>query len=120
MATMKIGFSKDYIESYQMSRVKEDAQSFKEAYQVGDLLREFKSQTGEFFGVSPEIVRTTIIAMDSGWYWGNVTIFSVEMLLDDDLAMYKVRFYIDMELTVDTREIEPDIKMYDVKRYERV
>ena len=114
---MKIKFDKKYIEDYQMDRVKEDAKFFSEAYTLGDLRREFENQTGIYLGGAPEVVKAEITAMDSGWALGNKTTFNVWMLIDGWSVMYKVHFFIDKDLQVDTRDSLLGGKLYEVRKF---
>lgn len=113
---MKITIDRQYTEDYQLPAVKEDIKAFKEMYTEGDLLRAFENQTGEDIYVE-EIVRTKIEAFDSGWAFDHKTAFQVEMVVDAVMEMVKVRFYTDMELNVDTREIAEGVLMYDCRRF---
>ncbi len=114
---MKITLNKKYIEDYQIDRVKDDAKQFSEAFTLGDLLREFGQQVKFFPGVGAEIIKYKIEAMDSGWACGNKTIFDVNMVLDDWKVMYKIHFYIDMELNVDTRILQDGTKLWNIREY---
>ena len=112
---MKIKINKNYVEDYQLERVKADAKDFSEAYTVGDLKRAFEEQVGGWFGT--EVVKTEITAMDSGWALGNKTIFEVTMLIDDWNTIYRIHYYIDRDLEVDTRVLANGLKMYDIRKY---
>lgn len=114
---MKITLNKKYIEDYQIDRVKEDAKEFSEAFTLNDLLREFEEQAKFVPGVNPEIVKYKVEAMDSGWACGNKTTFSVDMMLDDWRTIWKIHFYIDMELNVDTRIVNGETKMWNIREF---
>lgn len=115
---MKITLNKKYIEDYQMDRVKEEAKDFAKSYTEKDLLMRFMDETGIEFWWS-EIIKTKIEAFDSGWACGNKTTFEVEMWIESGVTqMFKIRFYIDYDLTVDTRELDDGVTMYDVRKYE--
>lgn len=119
---MRIKIDRQYVENYQLERVKEDMKSFSESFTLEDLRIAFETQTGTYLGWNPKIINAEISAMDSGWACGNQTIFCVDMLLDSGLdVLYKIQFYINMELNVDTREIdgfhEEKLKMYSVKKF---
>ena len=64
-----------------------------------------------------DIVKAEVTAMDSGWASGNKTTFEVNMLLDGWRTMYKINFYIGMDLEVDTRLLAGDRKMYTITKY---
>ena len=118
---MRIKIDRKYVEDYQLERVKEDMKSFSE-FTLEDLRIAFETQTETNFGCSPKILNAEIFAMDSGWAMGNQTIFDVYMLIDSSLdVLYKIQFYINMELNIDTREIDgfhgEKIKMYSVKKF---
>lgn len=115
---MKITIDKNYVEDYQMSRVKEDVEDFKASWKEKDLLEAFTEQTELYVGYGVEILKTKIEAMDSGWATGNRTVFKVEMVLDDNNRMHKIRFYIDNTLEVDTRVLYNGMKMYTIRTFE--
>lgn len=102
---MKIKINRQYVEDYQMDRVKADMKEFKERYTDGELLYQFIEQTDITKPYSSDIVYCNVKAMDSGWAFGNKTVFQVEMLCDNLIAMYKISFYVDMDLHVDTRKL---------------
>lgn len=120
---MRIKIDKQYVENYQLERVKEDMKSFSESFTLEDLRTAFETQTGTYLGWNPKILNTEIFAMDSGWATGNQTIFDVYMLIDSGLdVLYKIQFYINMELNVDTRDLNGFDgknygKLYSVKKY---
>ena len=119
---MRIKIDRKYVEDYQLERVKEDMKRFSESFTLEDLRIAFETQTETDFGCSPKILNAEIFAMDSGWAMGNKTVFDVYMLIDNGFdVLYKIQFYIDEELNVDTREIdgfrEEKIKMYSVKKF---
>lgn len=104
---MKIKLDKKYIQEYQMERVKADAKEFSQMYTNGDLLREFLTQTASDVTMNvraDDIIRMDIKAMDAGWFYGEKTIYCVTMFLYDWDKMYKIRFYVDQYLTVDTKD----------------
>ena len=119
---MRIKLDRKYIENYQMERVKSDVKFFSEVYALSDLRIAFESQVGIDFGYNPEILKAEISAMDSGWATGNKTIFYVYMVVDGGGNIYKIRFYIDMDLNVDTGDLVGFNgaiygKMYDVEKF---
>lgn len=114
---MKITLNKKYTEDYLVERVKEDAREFAEAFTLNDLLREFEEQANFVPGINPEIVKYKIEAMDAGWAFGNKTTFSVDMMLDDFRTIWKIHFYIDKELNVDTRVLSDGTKLWNIREY---
>lgn len=100
---MKMSIDKKYVEDYQMERVKEDAKEFKGRYTDGDLLRSLMEQIKDYRCWASDIVYCNVKAIDSGWASGNVTMFCVEMMVENINRIYKLRFYIDMDLQVDVR-----------------
>lgn len=120
---MRIKIDRQYVENYQLERVKEDMKSFSKSFTLEDLRIAFETQTGTYLGWNPKIINAEIFAMDSGWACGNQTIFCVDMLLDSGLdVLYKIRFYINMDLNVNTGDLvgfNGTIygKMYDVKKF---
>lgn len=97
---MKITISKKFVESYQLDRVKADAKEFKGRYTDGDLLRSFMDQTNDYRCHAGNIVYCNVEAMDAGWYYGEKTHFVVEMLVEGFKKLYKLRFYVNMNLEV--------------------
>ena len=119
---MRIKIDRKYVEDYQLARVKEDMKDFSESCTLEDLRIAFETQTGTYLGWNPKILNTEIFAMDSGWAMGNQTIFDVYMLIDSGLdVLYKIQFYINRELNVDTRDVDgfkgEKIRMYSVKKF---
>ena len=119
---MRIKIDRKYVEDYQLERVKEDMKSFSESFTLEDLRTAFETQTGTYLGWNTKILNAEIFAMDSGWAMGNQTVFDVYMLIDSCLdVLYKIQFYINMELNIDTREIDgfhgERFKMYSVKKF---
>lgn len=99
---MKIRMDKRYTDKIFEIRVKEDMAEFKVRYTDGDLLRAFMDAMDEYRCGFGNIVYCNVDAYDSGWAFGNVTHFTVEMLVEGFNDIYKLRFYCDMDLEVRT------------------
>ena len=100
---MKMTIDKTFTENWQMDRVKADVKEFKAMYTDGDILRSFQEQTEDYRTYAADIVYCKASAMDSGWAFGNVTTFCIEMMVEAPCKIYKLRFYIDMNLKIDNR-----------------
>ena len=119
---MKITIDKKYTEEYMMDQIKADVAEFKKAYSEKDLLAEFARQVSEdgtkFYVANPEIIMTKVVAFPAGYAFDNVTHFAVDMVLDEITRMYKIRFYCDMSLTVNTNNIGDSVfKMYTIETF---
>lgn len=101
---MKITVDKEFTNGYEMAQVKEDIKEFKARYTDGDVLNAMRSQTDFWGGYGEDIIKAEAKAFPAGWDFQNKTLFAVEMLIDGYNEMYKIRFYIDMDLNVDTRK----------------
>lgn len=99
---MKIRMDKRYTDKIFEIRVKEDMAEFKGRYTDGDLRRAFMDWMEDDRIYYGDIVYCNVEAYDSGWAYGNVTHFTVNMMIDSFDKIYKVVFYCDMELTVRT------------------
>lgn len=110
---MKMSINKKYVEDYQMERVKADAKEFKAMYTDADILNSFREQLKDYRTYTAEIVYCKVEAMDSGWARGNETTFCVEMLVEDFRKMYKLRFYVGMNLEVDNRPNLVTVREFD-------
>lgn len=109
---MRIKMNKKYIEYGFENQVKEDMKFFAEAYEVGDLIREFNEQT-KFYCFNQDVLKVEIEAMTAGWYYGNKTSFCVSIVLDGEIGVEKICFYIDKNLKID---VSNDI-LVSYKRY---
>lgn len=112
---MKIKINRRYVEDYQLERVKADAKEFQADYTEQDLLWQFQNQAQNLGFV--EIVKSSVEALDSGWAMGNVTIFSVDMLLKAHKKYIEITFYIGKDMKIDTSDIELGRKMYSIREY---
>lgn len=101
---MKMKIDRKYVEDYQLARVKEDAAEFKGRYTDGDLVRSYMNQMDDYRMCNAEVIYCKAEAMDSGWACGNRTIFCIEIMLENHMSIYKIRFYSDMDLNIDTRD----------------
>ena len=107
----------DYTTRLEKQRVLDDLREFKERYTEGDLLRKFYSETDNV-DVTGDVVYFKVYGFPGGTYYNNATHFRVEALLEGFRKIYKVRFYCDLEMNIDTRTVPT--KMYDFERYELV
>lgn len=109
---LKITMDKEFVEDYQIERVKEDMNEFKNMYTINDLKNRFMDETESFEIYGAEIISYKISAFDSGWACGNKTCYAVDMILDGFEKMFKVRFYIDQDYMIDLRP-----NLYTVKTF---
>lgn len=115
---MKMILCKDYVESYQIERVKADMKEFKARYTEGDLIRFFRDTVEYYDGYNAEVIKAEIEAMDSGYALGNKTTFWCHMILNNCLNMYRFDFWMDMDGTIDTRTLAGNRKMYKIQKFE--
>ena len=115
---MKITMDKKFTEVYYMDQVKNDMKEFKARYTDGDLLRAFIDATGQW--ASGDIIKCDISAFTAGYLFDNVTSFCVNMIVDEYSSIVRLHFYVDMDLTVDTRGYGDGYKFYDIRRYKEV
>lgn len=113
-----IKINKEFTEKWTIEQVKADAKEFQNSTTYEDIMCAFRSQTN-WNDRYDSIVKIDIDAMDAGSFYGNKTIFCVEALLESFDTYYKVRFYIDMDMNVDTRTVAngADIDMYNVRKF---
>lgn len=109
---MRIRVDKDYTDKAFTDQVKADIAEFKERYTIGDVLNSFRCQVDRWDGWTQEIIKVDAKAFPGGYYYDNATHFCFEFLIDGASTMYKIRFYIDMDLIVDTRT-----GLYSIKKY---
>lgn len=117
MKMPKITIDREYTTLAQVDKVKEDSKEFSNCYTVGDLIREFTEQTEYNEIWAPEILKVEIKAFPAGTNYNNETHFSVDMILDKWDKIYKVHYYCDMNIRIDTRILPGGMKMYSVKKY---
>lgn len=115
---MKITVNKNYTTLEQAAKVKEDIKAFKEMYSERDLLNAFKNQAdrNEWFG---DIIKAEAEAFPGGWAYNDETQFCITMVTEGYNKFYKIRFYIDMAMNVNTDDLyrSPGTKMYTVETY---
>lgn len=115
---MKITIDKKFTTLEQVAKVKEDIKMFKEMYSERDLLSAFANQAGrnEWFG---DILRAEAKAFPGGWAYKDETQFCITMVTEGYNKFYKIRFYIDMAMNVNTNDLyrSPGTKMYSVETY---
>ena len=102
---MKIKVDRNYVESYQLERVKEDMSEFKAMYTDNDILRALRDELDWHEGEVGDVVYMNVEAIDSGWAYGNVTHFVVSAMIDDRWSIYKVRFCVNMNLDIINRHM---------------
>lgn len=115
MATIKVdkGFAKT---KEQQMKVREDIKEFKERYTDRDVLRAFEEAVGWNGGAFAEIVKATGEAFPEADWYGADTSFCFEMILDDRIAMHKIRFYTDLDLKIQITTMFGD-DMYRIKTF---
>lgn len=97
-------------------QVKADMKEFKARYTDSDLKRAFEDALdyGKTYG--GDVLKADVQAFPSGWINDNATHFAVDMLVDNCIALYRIRFYCDMNLEVNTDPILVTIKEYRAVR----
>lgn len=114
--TMTIKVDKEYTEKMYEAQVREDIKEFKERYTATDILRWFADEVGWVGGYTCEILKAEAKAFPGGWVHENRTSFMFDMVLEGRNVMYKVHFYIDMDLTV-SQYTTLGNKMYSIQRF---
>lgn len=106
---LKIRIDKEFTDDWNIETVKNAVESFKHAYTINDLLREFCEQTNSSEVWGGDIIQYKITAFRN---WSCDATYAVEMVIDDITRIYKVRFYIDHEGQVDTDPLLYDVMVF--------
>lgn len=64
-----------------------------------------------------EIIKCDVTAFPGGDWYDNVTHFCVNMITDGLVNMCRIRFYCDMDLTVNVDTLADGTTMYDCRVY---
>ena len=121
---MKITVDKNYTTIAQLPKVKADMKQFKETFTDSDLLGEFYRQTGIESGWNHDILSVSVVAFPAGFFYGDDTHFSVEIITRGWREFREIKFYCDECLSVDTRDLTDykghsmGEKMYSCRIYE--
>lgn len=97
---MKITVDKRFTAEYQRDQVKADIAEFKARYTDRDVLDAFQAQSDCWKGWSQDIIRCNAEALPAGAYYGDVTVFSFEILLESEVCFVKIRCWLDMDLNL--------------------
>lgn len=120
---MKITINKEYTTLAQADKVRRDIREFRGMYTDGDLLRAFRDATDLDIAWNHDILSAFVEAFPAGSLFGDKTSFCVEMITHGFREFCEIRFYCDMNLEVDTRDltdyrgISTGEKMYSVRVY---
>ena len=102
---MKITIDKTYTSGCFKDRVKEDIKTFREVYTESDLLRAYNDTFDEYIaGWKDNILKCELQAFPGGTDYNNETWFYCEMVIDCEVAIFKIRFFCDLHLKIDTRD----------------
>lgn len=77
----------------------------------------FIDATGEAAPYASEILKCEIEAFPAGDWYDNKTSFAVNMICDGLVNFTRIRFYCDMDLTVNTETLHDGLKMYRCEVY---
>lgn len=122
---MKMHIDKDLTTLAQEAKVRHDMREFRERYTDGDLLRAFYDATDINEAYSHDILSVSVKAFPAGSLFGDKTSFCVEMLTHGWRKFCEIRFYCDLDLEVDTRDLtnwrgeSMGEKLYSCAVYER-
>lgn len=122
---LRITIDKELTTLAQENKVRADARQFRTAYTENDLLRAFCDATDINETYNHDILSVSVKAFPEGWAFGDKTSFCVEMLTHGWRKLCEIRFYCDIELNVDTRDltdwrgISTGEKLYSCDVYER-
>lgn len=122
---MKTYVDKDMTTIAQSAKVREDLKEFKSRYTDGDLKHFFLNQTDTTKGYCSRVVEAVVTGFPAGSMYGDETHFCVSLLLDTcecgimSNELIKIRYYCDLDLNVDTRDLcdGSGRKLYQVKVY---
>lgn len=101
---MKITVEKKYTTLEKLPQVKADMKEFKARYTDNDLLNAFVDATDIIDPYAADILRCDVEAFPAGSDFDDETHFGVEMVTFTYAKVCVLRFYVDMDLTVDTRK----------------
>lgn len=125
---MKITVDKDFTRISQVDEVKEAIKEFRSYWDESSLYSQFRSEYDE---VAPEntlfggeVVQCSVSAFPAGYEESGEYDFSVYMLVDCGIALYRIRFYIndngEIRLSAWDRIAGKYIDLYSVEKYELV
>lgn len=100
---MKITVEKQFTTLALLPQVKADMKEFKARYTDIDLLNAFIDATDIVDPYAADILRCDVEAFPAGTDFNDETHFFVEMVTFSYAKICVLRFYVDMNLTVDTR-----------------
>ena len=121
---MKITVNKEYTTISQAPAIKEAIKEFKARYTDGDLLREYRDQTGTDEKLwNFEALEITGESYPAGSYYGNAPAFTFNAILVNRSSFGIVRgfatiyFHCDMDLNIRTDDMPTGGKMYGTTLY---
>lgn len=98
---MRISVDKEYTMGCQMARVKEDIKTFKATWGERAIVEAIRSQSNYWGCMNADIVKMEVKAFPAGSYYGDVTHFAFDILLDDGYTtVTRIKCYTDIDLTM--------------------
>lgn len=101
---MKTSINRELTTLAQAGQIRADLREFKNRYTENDLLYRFIDSTGISAPYGAEVLRCEVEAFPSGLDFDNKTAFAVEMITFSWTGVCVLRFYCDIDLTIDTRK----------------
>lgn len=116
---MKTKIDRDLTTLAQLGAVKDDLKEFKARYTDNDLLTAFVDVTNIVNPYGGDILSCEVEAFPAGSDFDNRTAFGVELVVRHANEFCVVRFYCDLDLTIDTRDLmfHPGEKLYSCTSY---
>lgn len=118
---MKTAVDREFTPVEFRERVREDLKEFKERYTDGDLLHCFVNATGIIDPYNSKILSCEVVGLPGGTDFNNETRFNVKLITQGFGKFCEVRFFCDMDLVVDTRDLaySPGRKLYSCDVYRK-
>lgn len=102
---MKTSVCKDYTTLAELPRVKADLKEFKARYTDGDLKSFFMDETQDYSAWCHDVVSASVQGFPAGTDYNDETSFCVDLVTMGTSEFCKIRFYCNMELQIDLREV---------------
>ena len=93
---MKITVDKQFTNGYEMPRVKEDINDFKERFTIGDLIATIGAQCDAWF-LASEVIKCEATAFPAGTDFFNKTLFCFEIIIDHFVNITRIKTYFDTD-----------------------
>lgn len=121
---MEIKLDKDYIRASKVKELKEMAKQFKATYTDGDLLRAFTDATEAY--INGDVIAAKVECFEANSYsYGPELSVRVELIVCNWSEFYRITYYADDALNVDTEQrsgngIREPFYLYEVETFRKV